>query len=97
MTKNPQKALSENPLFFEPVENPQICSPSLKFHPWPSETRLFDFLGRRESNLEKGLLKIEELEVADEEAGAQGGRGRHQALLQSEVMDCRELVPNRYL
>jgi hypothetical protein len=49
-----------------------------------SYTTLRCFWGRRESNLEKGLLKIEELEVADEEAGAQGGRGRHQALLQSK-------------
>ncbi len=55
-------------------------------------TPLRCFWGRRESNLEKGLLKIEELEVADEEAGAQGGRGRHQALLQSEVMDVRSVL-----
>ncbi len=59
-----------------------VC-PHSSFTRGRGETRLFDFLGRGESNLEKGLLKIEELEVADEEAGAQGGRGRHQALLQS--------------
>jgi hypothetical protein len=82
MGKNPRRRGQKISDFLWPEENPQICLSSLKFHPWPSETRLFDFLGRRDSNLEKGLLKIEELEVADEEAGAQGGRGRHQALLQ---------------